>query len=87
MNTPSPIVSGGGWKNTRAENIKVKAWVTLFLAILLGSIAIVGSDSFWLYACIPAGISLFLSILFFFREKPHSIPFPQDRLDTDPRKL
>ena len=87
MSGKSRIVSGGGWKETGGENVKVKAWFTLFLAILLGGAAVAGSDSPWLYACVPAGISLLLSVLFFFREKPRVIRFFRGRVGSDMRKL
>jgi len=67
--------------------MKVKAWVMLFLAIFFGGAAVVGSNSFWFYTCVLAGISLLISVLFFFREKPRSISFPGGRVRTDLRKL
>ena len=64
MSGRSHIVSGGGWKDTCVERIKVKAWVMLFSAIGLGGVAVAGSDSLWLYVCIPAGITFVLSLFF-----------------------
>jgi len=87
MNCASRIVHGGGWKDSRATNIKVKAWAMLFLAILFGVMAAAGTDSFWFYLAVPASISLMLSVWFFFREKPRSIPFPLGSVGADPWKL
>src|SRR5262245_32369323 len=89
MKGTSQIVSGGGWKDTNVETIKVKAWFMLFSAIILGAVALdaVDSDAFLVYACAPAVISLFLSVMFFIREKPRAIGFPHRRVGEDLRKL
>ncbi len=87
MNTTSPIVAGGGWKRTRVERVKVKAWIALFAAIGLGSVAVVGAESAWVYACVPGGLSLLLSVVLFVRERPREFGFPYERAGHDPRNL
>ena len=85
MNSSSRIIAGGGWEDSHGQNVKIKAWGTLFLAILLGGLGVAGPDWLVLYACISAGISLSLSVFFFFREKPAA--FPSSRSGNDLRKL
>jgi hypothetical protein len=85
MNHSSRIISGGGWKETRGPNVKIKAWSMLFLTIALGSAAVIGPGWLMPYACVSGGICLSLSVLFFFREKPAQVPF--GRSDYDLRKL
>jgi hypothetical protein len=85
MNNPSGIISGGGWKDIRGQNVKIKAWSMLFLTIVLGGVAVTGPNGLALYACVLGGISLSLTVLFFFREKPAQ--FPPARSGSDLRKL
>src|SRR5262245_60123092 len=87
MSNFSAIVSGGGWKHACVENVKVKAWIKLFLTIVLGSVAVAGPDWLSLYIFILAVLNLSLSVLFFFREKPRPTVFPSGRSGTDLRKL
>jgi hypothetical protein len=87
VNNTSQIVQGGGWKDSRVEHIKVNAWITLFVAIVLGGVAVAQSDSAWFYAWVPGGISLLFSLVLFCREKPRAIAFPYRRSGADPRKL
>ncbi|SRR5260221_147804 len=87
MESISQIVAGGGWKETRVERVKVKAWIALFGAIGLASLSILASDSIWLYACIPAGVSFLTSLALFVRERPREIQFPWGRVGHDLRNL
>ena len=79
-----PIVCGGGWKQCHRENVKVKAWISLFAAILPGGVA-VGADLSWLY--IPAAIGLVIALVLFVREKPRPIEMPDVQEGGDLRKL
>ena len=85
MNNSSGIIFGGGWKDARGQNIKIKAWSMLFLAIALGAAAVIGPGWLVPYVCVLAGVSLSLSILFFFREKPAQ--FPTERSGSDLHNL
>jgi hypothetical protein len=87
MKTISQIVSGGGWKGTRVERIRVKAWSTLFIAIGLGCMSILSIGSVWLYASIPAVISLIVSVVLFIREQPKAFESFSGRVGADPGKL
>lgn len=87
MLNSSQIVAGGGWKYTRVERIKVKAWMMLSVAILLCGVAIVGSDSFWFYASVPAGLSLVISLFLFVREKPREVSIPRQLVGGNLRNL
>lgn len=87
MNSFSQIVAGGGWKGTRVEKVKVKAWSTLFGAVLLGTISALGADSIWFYAFVPAGLAFLIAMILFLRERPRAIEFPSGRAGSDPRKL
>jgi hypothetical protein len=87
MKTISQIISGGGWKGTRVERIRVKAWSTLFIAIGLGCMSILSIGSVWFYACIPAVICLLASVVLFIREQPLEFESFSDRVGADPGKL
>ena len=81
------IVSGGGWKLTRIQRVKLKAWITLFTAIGLGCVSIVGAESICFYACIAGGLALFMSVVLFIRERPREFEFSSGRAGHDLRKL
>ena len=87
MSTASQIVYGGGWKSTHVERLKVKAWIALFLAIGLGSVSILSMDSAWLYLSILAGLSLMVSVVLFFRERPLQFPSFSDVAREDPSTI
>ena len=88
MSAISQIVSGGGWKGTRSERVKVKAWAALFTAIALGSISLTASDLVWMMcAAVPAGFSVLTCIVLFIRERPREFHFPWGRAGHDLRKL
>src|SRR5207248_1273811 len=82
------IVCGGGWKGTRPERIKVKAWATLSTAIALGTISLTAGDPVWMIGtAVPAGFSFLTSIVLFIRERPREFRFPWGRADHDLRNL
>jgi hypothetical protein len=87
MSARSQIVCGGGWKGTRIERVKVKAWISLFAAVGLGCISLVGAESVWFYACIPGGLGLLISVVLFIREGPREFEFPGDPAGGDLRNL
>ena len=88
MSAISKIVSGGGWKDTRSERVKVKAWAALFMAIALGSLSLTASDLVWMmFAAVPAGFSVLTCIVLFTRERPREFHFPWGRAGHDPRNL
>ena len=87
MKTISPIIAGGGWKGTRVGRIRVKAWITLFIALGLGCLSILAIGSVGFYACIPAGISLIAAVVLFIREQPLEFESFAGRVGADPRKL
>jgi len=87
MSEIAHIVSGGGWKSTRKENIKVKTWVTLYAGIGFGFVSMMGQGSIWSYCWIPAVISFAASVVLFICEKPRKVEFPQGRVGQDPRNL
>ena len=87
MSAVSQIVDGGGWKGTRVEMIKVKAWAALVSAIVLGGVAVTEPDSFWVYASIPAGLGFLLFLILLIWEKPRAITIPRGSVGGDPRKL
>lgn len=87
MKTKSHIVSGGGWRGTRLDRVKIKACFSLMIAIifLLVSVSSIGTVLF--YAFIPAVISLIVSMILFIREQPIEVESLTGRVGTDPRKL
>jgi len=87
VKTISQIVAGGGWRGARRYRIKVKACVTLILAMFLGSLSMFSIESFFFYACIPAVISLISSGMLFIREKSIEIESLSGEVGTDPRNL
>jgi hypothetical protein len=87
MNTISQIVSGGGWKSVRVKRLKVKAWITLFIAIGLGCASMLSTDKVSLYASIASGLSLIISVVLFIRERPIEFEDFSDPVGEDPRKL
>lgn len=87
MKTMSRIVAGGGWRGTRRDQIKVKAWVALILAMACGGVSILSIGSVFFYACIPAVVSLTVSVVLFIREQPVTIESFSGRVGADPRKL
>jgi hypothetical protein len=87
MAEAAKICSGGGWEKARTVHVRIKAWVMLFSSIALGGVAINGADSWLLYVGVPAGISLILSVILFFREKPREVVFPHGRSGGDIQKL
>jgi hypothetical protein len=87
MNAISQIVSGGGWKSTRVERVKIKAWIAFFVAIAFGCLTMLSIGSFWFYAYIPAGLSLIVSVVLFIRERPLEFESFSERAGEDPGKL
>jgi len=83
----SQIVAGGGWKGTRLDRIRVKACITLIVAIILVGVSISSMGSILIYACIPAVVSLIASVVLFIREQPVEIESLSGRVGADPRKL
>jgi hypothetical protein len=88
MRNSSQIVCGGGWHGTSLARIKLKAWVALFTAIVLARISVTASSSVWMIcAAVLAALIFLAAILFFIREKPRDVQFPQRRAGHDPRKF
>lgn len=87
MKAKSQIVAGGGWRGTRLDRIKVKAWIALILAMFFGGVSILSIGSVLFYACIPAAVSLTVSVVLFIREQPIEIESLSGRVGSDPRKL
>ena len=83
----SEIVHGGGWKGSSVEMVKFRAWFTLFLAVLFGSLAMVALESLGFYGFVPAGLLLLLSLFYFIREKPRPCVVPKEPADHDPRNF
>ncbi len=70
----SKIVHGGGWKDQRQQRLKVKAWVSLFVAILGGAVASVISDSDWVVWVTASSLGCFMiSVVLFFVERPRGV--------------
>jgi hypothetical protein len=88
MSTISEIVCGGGWKGTRSERVRVKAWIALLAAIASGGAAAIATEPVWVIcAGITAGLSLLASVVLFIRERPRVVEFPSGRAGHDPRNL
>ena len=87
MKTKYQIVAGGGWKGTRVERIRVKAWIALFFALGLGCLSVLFIGSVLFYACIPAAVSLIVSVVLFIREQPLEFESFSHPVGTDPGKL
>ena len=88
MSNISQIVCGGGWKGTRSEKVKIKAWLALFNAIVLAGISVTASSAIWIIcAAVLAGLTFLIATMFFTREKPRDLQFPHRRAGHDPRKL
>src|ERR1043166_1014309 len=87
MTAKSQIVAGGGWRGTRSERVKVKAWSTFFGAIGLAVLALLAGDSISPYSWIPAGLSFLTSLFFFVHERPRELWFPSGHARHDLRNL
>ncbi len=87
MKSISQIVAGGGWRGTRVDRIKVKAWSALVLAMIFGGVSIVSIGSVLFYAFVPAMITLIASLILFVRERPVEIESPSGRVGDDRRNL
>jgi hypothetical protein len=83
----SRIVAGGGWKGSRIDRIKVKAWIALIVAILLGSISLLDLESVLFFGWIPALASLVASVILFILEQPVKIESLSGSVGADPRKF
>ena len=83
----SQIVAGGGWRRTRLDRVKVKACIALLVAMILGGVSIVSMGSVLFFACIPAVVSLIVSVVLFIRERSIEIESLTGRVGTDPKKL
>ncbi len=81
------IVAGGGWRGTRVDRIKVKAWSALFMAMIFGGVSTVSIDTVLFYAFVPAVIALITSLVLFVRERPVEIESLSGRVGDDPRNL
>jgi ATP/ADP translocase len=87
MKTMSQIVAGGGWHGNRIHRIKIKAWISLIIAIAFGGLSIASMESILFYACIPSVVMLIISVSLFVRENPIQIESLSGRVRTDPSKL
>ena len=87
MKAISQIVANGGWKDAKTEKVKVKAWLALYAAIVLGSISLFGIGSAWVYAYVPAVLSLLMSVLLFVLEKPRYFEWTVHQDEYDLRNL
>ena len=88
MSAISNIVCGGGWKGTRSERVKVKAWILLLAAIALGGISLATNQPVWTFAAgTLAALTLTASAVLFVRERPRVFKFPWGHAGHDLRKL
>jgi hypothetical protein len=87
MKTMSQIVASGGWRGNRIHRIKIKAWISLIIAIAFGGLAIASLESILFYACILSVVMLIISVSLFVRENPIQIESLSGRVRTDPTKL
>jgi lipoprotein signal peptidase len=87
MNASVPIIAGGGWKKTRKEKIKVKAWGFFLTFVLFLGIGFSCFDQLGVFVFLPAAIMLLIYTILFFLEKPSTVEMPSEKGGHDLRKL
>ena len=81
------IISGGGWKRTKRQKIRFKAWLSLLAAIILCGVAWTFYSDFSFYAFAPSVLVASISLALFIWEKPLDVEMPVERTGCDPGKL